>query len=819
MSAMTQPTSPLDRPLTVTFFKNFGASEKQETRTSLRNLMPRIVNTSRDTKDRLPWLKLARFGNKRTPKNSLRHDGNVLGISGVEGDYDHEIMTMDEALAILRSAGIAALVYTSPSHTEDTPRWRVLCPLSQDYDPPEHARFVARLNGLFQGSLSRESFALSQSYYYGSVKRSPSHRAEVLDGDALDLRADLDGNAIGRPNKDETRPVSAPTTRTDNAGPYCQAVLRSALERVRNAADGTKHHTLRDQARLLGGFAHAGGWSRDNIVEQLLGALSSSVKDWKAARTTAEWGFDAGVAAPLEVPERDNVVPFRAPEPPPLEAYDEPSPDDDVEHMPPVKEPPVYIYDPWNTLQPVPFPLETLPEPLRSFVSDRARLIGCDPAGLAWCCLSAASAAIHGRIRLRMKRHDNWSVPAALWVALIGLPSTKKTPAMSAAWSPLERIQAKGLVAHKDALARWERLPKDEKKETPKPKNPRRLVTHDATMESLQDILANQSRGVGILRDELAGWIGSLEKYAGGKGSAADRAFALQSYNGGSFVADRVMRGTLPIDNLLTVMCGGIQPDRLKSFGDITDDGLWQRFILHVMAPGDRGLDVPMEAGDAWNGIIERLLNIAPDLVCEFTDDALAIRDEVLDRIYELEQGEVLGSKFVGFVGKLPGVWGRLCLTLHMIAAPGSVWVPYSIAVTARDLVFDVVLPTAARVYLEMGGAGGNLEATQSIAGYILTKRLERLVMSDLTSNVRACRGVSADEVRKLVSPLEAGGWLEPEKEFGNTKWLVSAFVHERFADRAHRETERRKATREMILSEASQRRNARNQESQEYDE
>jgi hypothetical protein len=113
-------------------------------------------------------------------------------------------------------------------------------------------------------------------------------------------------------------------------------------------------------------------------------------------------------------------------------------------------------------------------------------------------------------------------------------------------------------------------------------------------------------------------------------------------------------------------------------------------------------------------------------------------------------------------------------------------------AAAARDLVFDAILPTAACVYLGMGGAGGNAEATQSIAAYILTKGLSRLVMSDLTANIRACRGLPADDVRRLVSPLEAGGWIEPEKEFGNTKWLVLSLVHERLGDRARRELERR---------------------------
>jgi hypothetical protein len=175
-------------------------------------------------------------------------------------------------------------------------------------------------------------------------------------------------------------------------------------------------------------------------------------------------------------------------------------------------------------------------------------------------------------------------------------------------------------------------------------------------MESLQDILSNQDRGIGVVRDELAGWIGSLEKYASGKGGAADRAFALQSYNGGAHVVDRIGPGTLPIDSPLCTICGGIQPDRLRQFGDLTDDGLWQRFIPHIMAPGDRGLDVPIEGAGIWHGVIQRLLDVPASTQLQFSDNAHTIREDVFDRLNDLEQNEVLGQRFVGFVGKLTGV-------------------------------------------------------------------------------------------------------------------------------------------------------------------
>lgn len=480
-----------------------------------------------------------------------------------------------------------------------------------------------------------------------------------------------------------------------------------------------------------------------------------------------------------------------------MDAHTEPAP---PEEPPALVEANETVFDPWNTLRPVHFPVECLPPALREFILRRAKIIGADPCAIAWSCISACSAAIDGRVRLQMKRHDAWTVPPAVWVALIGAPSTKKTPVMDAAWAPLHRVQTRDLHNHQLQLAHWKAQPKNERGD--EPPGPRRLISHDATMEALQDLLSKQERGIGVLRDELAGWVGAMEKYAPGKGGAADRAFALQSYNGGSHVVDRVGRGTLPIANLLATLCGGIQPDRLLKFGDLTDDGLWQRFVPIIVGPASIGVDEAAGPDDQeYHSLIERLLKVPSTIKLQLSEEAHAVRESVQRRIFHLEQSEVLGSRFVGFCGKLVGLWGRLCLVLHFMVNKDTNTVSERTAMAAQTLLFRSVLPNAARVYTAMGGAGGDLEATQSIAGYILTKRLARIVMSDLTSNVRVCRHRSQDEVRKLLSPLSAGGWLEAEKEFNCTAWNVRPEVHSRFTDRAAKESRRREAVRALITA------------------
>ena len=161
------------------------------------------------------------------------------------------------------------------------------------------------------------------------------------------------------------------------------------------------------------------------------------------------------------------------------------------------------------------FPIDAIPTVLRCVCGVRAEVIGADPCALSWAPRSVQHRPRH-RIRLHMKRHDAWSVPPFLWVALVGAPSSKKTPILDAAFelsTPSAGRRSPAMAGGAQALQ--EALPRKERAETPEPVCRRRLISHDATIESLQDILGQQDRGVGVLRDELAGWIGSLEKIRG----------------------------------------------------------------------------------------------------------------------------------------------------------------------------------------------------------------------------------------------------------------------------------------------------------------
>ena len=178
----------------VTFFPDFAAKSYITDDLTLLDLRERVLNASARKKDNLPWLKLAIFGNKRSQKGSLRHDANVERITGIEIDYDIEQVAFANALTALNELQIGALLYTSPSHSSDKPRWRVLAPTSKPLAPELRAKLVAQLNGALKAKLGvdtvakGESFALSQAFYYGWVCDSPKpdHRAEVINGSFID---------------------------------------------------------------------------------------------------------------------------------------------------------------------------------------------------------------------------------------------------------------------------------------------------------------------------------------------------------------------------------------------------------------------------------------------------------------------------------------------------------------------------------------------------------------------------------------------------------------------------------------------------------
>jgi hypothetical protein len=270
-------TAPFTRRLTLTLFFSQYADTKREEHTTPAELAERIRVVTAREKAKLPWLKLATFGDVRTKDGSLRHDANLREITGVEADYDGELMTFDTAAERLEKQGLAAILYTSPSHTTSRPRWRVLCPLSEPMQPQRRAHMMGRLNGLLGGVFSRESFTLSQAFYFGSIHHNPAHRVALIDGAAIDNHDDLDETFIGRPG---TTPGADPAA----AG---TGEARTDAELVRRIVTGEGFH---GEMCALAGRYLARGMTRAAAADVLRGLMLSHPEPARDARWTDRFG-------------------------------------------------------------------------------------------------------------------------------------------------------------------------------------------------------------------------------------------------------------------------------------------------------------------------------------------------------------------------------------------------------------------------------------------------------------------------------------------------------------------------------------------------
>lgn len=204
-----------------------------------------------------------------------------------------------------------------------------------------------------------------------------------------------------------------------------------------------------------------------------------------------------------------------------------------------------------------------LPPVLRDFVADVAERMSCPPDFVAVAILVSLSSVIGARCFIKPKKNDTWTVVPNLWGMIIAPPSSKKSPAISEAFKPLDRlIKAAGneyaenqssyeiekmvndaeirhlkkelekAVKEDDCMEKHDRIEQLKKqisalkeKDTPSLK---RYRSNDTTVEKLGELLAENSAGLLVSRDELAGFISSWDK----QGHEGARAFYLEAWNG-----------------------------------------------------------------------------------------------------------------------------------------------------------------------------------------------------------------------------------------------------------------------------------------------
>jgi hypothetical protein len=333
-----------------------------------------------------------------------------------------------------------------------------------------------------------------------------------------------------------------------------------------------------------------------------------------------------------------------------------------------------------------PFPLDALPEPIRGFVNAGARAIGCSLEYLALPLLIAIAAAIGNTRRLELKR--GWSVPPILWGAVVGESGTAKSPAFRLVMRPVGKRQSRAFKVfetkqqeYEAALQAWQEARKGERGEKPQPPTCERFIVSDTTVEALAPILLANPRGLLLARDELAGWIGSFDRYAGKGKAGADSANWLSMFNAESIIVDRKtgVPRTIHVPQAAVCISGGIQPAILqRALGlEHRESGLAARLLLTCpprKAKRWTEADIDPSAEAELVRLFDRLYELQPitgedgepwPLVVRLGADAKAAW-EVYYNAHAIEQADLIGDMAAAW-SKLEEYAARLALVVHFI--------------------------------------------------------------------------------------------------------------------------------------------------------
>lgn len=474
---------------------------------------------------------------------------------------------------------------------------------------------------------------------------------------------------------------------------------------------------------------------------------------------------------------------------------------------------------------------EWLPESVVDYVFEQSDLIGADPSTLALSVIVACAAAIHDGIELQPKRHDpTWTEQARLWGAIVGDPSTRKTPVIKAAMSHLKAIDLRKAEESAGKLAEYEREMKVHKKreaawinadakggptgslpEAPEAPPQERLIAEDITVEAMSNLLKDNDRGVLVINDELSGWFGAMDAYKGGGGK--DRGLWLEIYNGGAKRVDRVMRGSILVPNWSASMLGGIQPEAIRRISaQLYDDGLMQRFMVVCGKPvptGAKDRPANMDVIRGYRALLDDLYKTSPaSEPVKLSPGAHEWRERMSAFSHGLAQAEILTTSFRAHLGKWDGLFARLLLVYHCIecrsarAYPTARNVSESTAKRVHDLMRYFLFPHAASFYMGVLARSERDSAAEWLAEWILADRREVVTLREVMQAYKRWRTLPDWQQRLVMRSLEDAGWIMADGETIErrvNRWAVNPKVHGLFGSQAKAAAERKQRSREMV--------------------
>ena len=226
------------------------------------------------------------------------------------------------------------------------------------------------------------------------------------------------------------------------------------------------------------------------------------------------------------------------------------------------------------------FPIDIFPLSVRKYMLLCHKSLNNSIDYMGCSLLFLTSIIIGNSFQIEIKK--GWKESANIWLALIGKAGVGKTPSISSITFPLEKANNKEIKKYiKDVMAyeQYMELDKKEKElvqEVYKPKKSQ-FIVNDVTLEALIELHNENKNGIGVLKDELAGFFKDMNKYREG----GDKEHWLSSWSGKQINLNRKTAKSSFVERAFLPILGGIQPSIMDSF--YTDENKDNGFIDRML--------------------------------------------------------------------------------------------------------------------------------------------------------------------------------------------------------------------------------------------
>lgn len=415
---------------------------------------------------------------------------------------------------------------------------------------------------------------------------------------------------------------------------------------------------------------------------------------------------------------------------------------------------------------PPPYLVTDVPPTIGEFAGQFANATGYDVSGVLVAAVTAAASVIDDGYRLTVRPESSWTVSARQWSFLCGGPSAGKSPCVRAATDHVKRMHG---ILHDRWRAENEGLRRDERSPLPA------LFTSDATIAALSNKLMDNPRGMLMVTEEFASWIGGIDSADRGE-AAKNRGDWLQLRDGGPHQIDRVERGSIYVPNWGVSVLAACTPDGLaKQMKFMPEDGLIQRFIPCIMTTPDlEACGDARQAMNTWSQWLEwayrtttrptpEAVRLSPEAQVLFDSEVRALRELVIST-------EGFAPAYAAHLGKHPGMLAEIALTFHVFQTTNGATLGAQVGEAAMRSAITYLRKArrhAYTLYTSVLSSSPAFEIARAIARSIVASDEPVSVVGRdwMTQHCQAFKKAEDRLRREAVQILEDADWLSAQTQ------------------------------------------------------